>query len=256
MFDSSRMKAVHALWDAMAQPPAGSDTRKQLMSELCRLVGADTAVWTALVRLGGSGDRFRGWRFRAMQYLHPNTYEDGGARYQRELDQGQGDEIVVRGLAEVGTFRAYRVRDLVSPAWLKTPAWEQRYVANGVHDLLYLASPVNADLEVTITLFRTVQRPLFTAEERDLGAQAVSALRWLYLRQLLELGLHIASEPVTRMERSVLKGLLAGKSDKEIAASLERSIRTVNAHVAALLAKYGVKTRTELMALWVGATGA
>lgn len=252
MLDHPKMEAVHTLWDAVAQPPPDTDTRKLLMAELCRLVGADTAAWTALVRLGGHGDRFHGWRFRAMEYLHPNTYEHGGARYQRELDEGSGDEIVVRGLADAGTFRAFRLRDLVSPLWLTTPAWEQEYVANGVHDLLYVASPVNAYLEVNITLFRTTQRPLFTTDERDLASYAVSALRWLYIRQLLELGLLVASEPVTRMERSVLKGLLAGKSDKEIAADLDRGVRTINAHVAAILAKYGVKTRTELMALWVG----
>jgi len=53
---------------------------------------------------------------------------------------------------------------------------------------------------------------------------------------------------LTRRETQVLKLLLEGKADKEIAVFLNLSIRTVKFHVSNILAKRGVSTRAELLA--------
>jgi DNA-binding CsgD family transcriptional regulator len=49
----------------------------------------------------------------------------------------------------------------------------------------------------------------------------------------------------------VLKCLLEGDSDKQIAARLELSSHTVNEYVKRVYAHFGVTTRTELLARWV-----
>lgn len=53
---------------------------------------------------------------------------------------------------------------------------------------------------------------------------------------------------VTEREQDILKLLIQGKTNKQIAAELAISSHTVRDHVSALLHKRGVNTRTELAA--------
>jgi DNA-binding CsgD family transcriptional regulator len=66
---------------------------------------------------------------------------------------------------------------------------------------------------------------------------------------------------LTRREREVLRLLATGQTDREIAETLFVSTRTVNAHVASILAKLGVATRRDATALareqgWLPASNA
>jgi DNA-binding NarL/FixJ family response regulator len=65
---------------------------------------------------------------------------------------------------------------------------------------------------------------------------------------LMQAGYSVAGVTVklTRREGEVLGGVLHSMANKEIATSLNVSVRTVKFHVSALLAKYGVHTRMEL----------
>jgi len=57
------------------------------------------------------------------------------------------------------------------------------------------------------------------------------------------------TEPITASESKVLEQLLLGSSNKTIAAALVLSSRTVETHMANLLAKTGCQSRTQLL-LW------
>ena len=59
------------------------------------------------------------------------------------------------------------------------------------------------------------------------------------------------SHRCTSRERDVLQLLAQGKSDREIAEALFIGTRTVESHVANLLAKLGAGNRTEAAALAV-----
>jgi DNA-binding NarL/FixJ family response regulator len=60
-----------------------------------------------------------------------------------------------------------------------------------------------------------------------------------------------ASAGLTPREREVLRLLVEGRSDREIAAALFISPRTATTHVSHILGKLGVSSRTEAAALAV-----
>lgn len=67
-------------------------------------------------------------------------------------------------------------------------------------------------------------------------------------RNLLEAGQSVKSEvKVTRREEEVLRGILRGFANKEIAGDLNLSERTVKFHVSSLLSKFRVRGRMELV---------
>jgi DNA-binding CsgD family transcriptional regulator len=57
------------------------------------------------------------------------------------------------------------------------------------------------------------------------------------------------ADPLSRREREVAELAARGASDREIAARLSLSVRTVNAHLRAVYAKLGVEGRGALRAL-------
>jgi len=60
---------------------------------------------------------------------------------------------------------------------------------------------------------------------------------------------------LTRCESRVLKGVLAGLGNKEIASNVGVSTRTIKFHVSSLLKKFKAADRLILMALFVGKFG-
>jgi DNA-binding NarL/FixJ family response regulator len=58
-----------------------------------------------------------------------------------------------------------------------------------------------------------------------------------------------APEPLTVREIEILRLLAAGDSNKTIAARLSISVHTVKFHISSILAKLGVASRTEAVAL-------
>jgi len=67
-------------------------------------------------------------------------------------------------------------------------------------------------------------------------------------QELLQAGQAVKSEiKVTRREEEVLRGILRGYANKEIASNLNLSERTVKFHVSSLLSKFRVRGRMELV---------
>src|SRR5258708_8177119 len=66
--------------------------------------------------------------------------------------------------------------------------------------------------------------------------------------KLLEAGKSVRSQvKLTRREEEVLSGLMKSLANKEIAATLNLSERTIKFHVSSLLAKFNVRGRMELL---------
>ena len=115
-----------------------------------------------------------------------------------------------------------------------------------------MAFPVNEDAESWFGIHRALDCPPFTEAERDVIAYALRGIKWFHRQLMLSHGLLLAATPLTPNERRVLHLLLTGRSEKLIAAELDRSYHTVHECVTAIFRKFGVNNRAALMALWLG----
>ncbi|MET0340683.1 MAG: helix-turn-helix transcriptional regulator [Polyangiales bacterium] len=257
---------VYALWDHLADgPPELIDQALDYtLGQLCSIFAAEDACWSGVVRLSGRADPLcviersdplHGWRPCAIHPLRRDgalvrAFTAGVARRKRR--GAELDVTTIRHAALAGSFRAHRLCDLVPETWFAAEFYRTVYLEQGVGDAVYVSVPVGPDCESYIVLMRGVSAPRFSVRERDAIGRALRGLKWFHRRILLSHGLLIASAPLTVAERKVLRELLAGKADKEIAASLARSIHTTREHVASLYRKFGVSSRAALLALWLG----
>jgi DNA-binding CsgD family transcriptional regulator len=211
------------LWDELADMDAARQSvarrnavADRLLTGLCELVDARNAVWIGSVRLSDAcpDDPMQGWRTPVFRYLHPT----------RPLNDSLQEQV--------------------------------KNLQHGIRvdDAIYAAFPINEDAESWFGVFRERGQPGFTTEERDTLAYALRGLKWFHRRLMLNHGLLIASQPLTRSERQVLQLLLARASKQDIGRSLGLTANSVHRHVVSVFRKFGVTSRAALRSLWLGAT--
>jgi len=254
---ADQLARVYACWDSVNAARAANhdDMVAVALAHLSELAGAQNAWWLGAVRVSDApaDDPLNGWRPRRVRYLHSSPVDTAfAAQATRQCDGPAVDESVVAHTRGTGVFRAYLLREIVSPAWYDSAFYDLAYRARDVHDCLFVITPVNADAESYFGFQRKGGHPAYETADRDLLAHAMRGLQWLHREALLTEGLAVASKPLTPAERRVLAGLLTPRSEKEIAAWLGLSPRTTHHHVTEILRKFGVNSRTALMALWLG----
>jgi DNA-binding CsgD family transcriptional regulator len=250
---------IHTLWDELADFDASrsDEALSHLMNGLCVLANAWNITWMGAVRLDESfpNDPAKGWRPGALSFLHSALPLDTAVREQTEkLEQGNVDENIIRNLDGAGSFRANRLRDLVGPDWFDSFYYRAYYRGVGHDDAVWVAFPVNKDVESWFGVFRGPGQPPFTESERDRIAYALRGLKWFHRQLMLSHGLLAAKNPLTPAERQVLHLLLTGLSEKLIAEQLGRSYHTTHDWISSIYRKFGVNNRATLMALWLGRT--
>lgn len=114
----------------------------------------------------------------------------------------------------------------------------------------YRSLPGAADVYCGITLWRAAGEPEFTPRDRALVRETYAALA-----PLIGGPLACPAEPspsaLPPRVRQVLRCLLEGDGDKQIAARLGLTRHTVNQYAKALFRHFGVQSRAELLARWV-----
>lgn len=254
------LEELHRLWDALADCEAAKPdvALDLLLSSLCELVDAQNANWIGAVRLADvvPVDPVHGWRPRYVHYLHAfEAVTRRAAELTRMLEAGVVDVTAMKNVALAGRFRCNRLVDLAPPEWFESDYYRVFYRDVGHVDVIWSGCPVSADAEVYFGLFRDGKHPPFTPGERDTVAAALRGLRWFHRQTLLSRGLLVAEAPLTAAERDVLRGLLGGRTEKQIAADLNQSPNTTHSHVGSIYRKFGVRNRAALMALWLGKAG-
>lgn len=275
---------TYALWQRLATFPA-TDTEAALrhfMAWLTRELDADNVIWIGAVRaLHGAAakdDPFLGWRLRARlpfkldsvsyqqllkRYYDGHHYGKLTPTYYERSHEGKIDHVGMTGrasLAGAGRFRVHRLRD----GWIdfaefrRTAHYKLYYRDHGIVDRMTIAVPVSADAESFLLIDRRrtpggERRRPFTAGDAALAGGAARGVPELHRRVLLDHGLLDGDKPLGPAERRVLRGLLSGRSEKQIAATTGQTPATLHKYVTALYKRFRVNGRSALMARWLDA---
>jgi DNA-binding CsgD family transcriptional regulator len=256
--DASVQDRIHLLWDQLAgfEAARGEVALMHLLGEVANLVGAQNAYWMGAVRLiDDARDPLHGWRPRLIRYLRPLPNDENFTQQRlKQIQRGRIDEATVAQARLAGTFRACRLRDLVSTTWFSSDAY-QGYLGRGIHDSLSVAVPVSPTAESYYGFLRMRENEPFTETQRDVAYHAMRGLTWFHRQVLLAHGVLAAGTPLSPTERKVLGLLLTDRSEKLIAADLGVTASTLHTYVRGVLRKFGVRGRSGLISLWLGRSG-
>ena len=163
-----------------------------------------------------------------------------------DSDDGRGIAGTLAGIAGVVNNRGQpeRAARLLGAAWGVAETLGVRYLAHHVH----------AERVLAATRDRLGNEAFDTAwnDGHALSmAQAVAEARRLLSAAPTRQAALPAPRAVSPRELDVLRLLVAGQHDREIAAALQISPRTVQTHIGSLFAKFGVNSRVELTAVAV-----
>lgn len=247
---------IHSLWDQLADIPAAEPEAALtlLLDELGQLIAGEQGFWFTLCRLSTHerSDPMLGWRpGPAFHQQECAVTRRGQRQLSRDVSEGRPGECLLNNIRTAGRFRASLIRERVSEAYLDSPQFHANLTDRGLSDSLAVISPVNEDTEVYVGFYRRIGQPAFSHQELDTVSYALRGLKWFQRQVLLTFGLQLAERPLTPTERRVMKQLLTGASEKQIAAQLGQRPQTTHNHVSSIYRKFNVNSRAELMALWI-----
>jgi DNA-binding CsgD family transcriptional regulator len=281
------VEKTFALWERLARyPPGDVDGALRCLQEwIARTIDADNVIWIGAVRaLRGAParkDPFFGWRLRARMPLREESehYRRILARYYATAHYGkltpgyyrrshaeQMDHVGMTGrasLAGAGAFRVHRLRDadfVDFDAFRRTPHYELYYRQPGIVDRMTIGFPVSAGTESFLLIDRvrkteSARRRSFSARDAAIAGGAVRGVPSLHRQLVLSHGLLAGDKLLSPVERQILKALIAGDTEKRIAAALGQKPATLHKYVTALYARLGVGSRAALTAHWLGPGG-
>jgi DNA-binding CsgD family transcriptional regulator len=253
--DAAWQNRIYCLWDELATFEAAKSEAAlmHLLGAVAGMIDAQNAYWMGAVRMTDDDrDPLRGWRPRLIRYLQPLPNDQKFTQQRiRSIQRGRIDEATVAQARLAGTFRACRLRDLVSDDWFNGDTY-QGYLGRGVHDSLTVGVPVNAMAEGYYGFLRMRSDEPFTELQRDVAYYAMRGLTWFHRQVLLAHGLVAASSPLSPVERRVLALLLTERPEKVIADELGVTTSTLHTYVRGVLRKLGVSGRNGLISLWLG----
>jgi len=247
---------IHALWDQLADFEAGecNAALSHLLGVLAEMVSAQNGYWLGAVRMShDESDPLLGWRPRIVEYLRPRESDESFARRSiRNISRGGFDESTVEHARRAGRFRAYTIRDIVSPEWFESDFYKNGIEPRGVVDQLFVIFPINDTAEGYYGFHRIAPAGLFSRKDVDIAAYAIRGLKWFHRQVMLSYGLLAAQSPIAPMERRILQLLLTDMSEKEISEKVGLTSATTHTYVSEIFRKFGVSGRAGLTALWLG----
>ena len=257
----------YALWDALADfggDAIGDDALQFCMREIASLIRAPQAFWSGTVRVGHAGladeDPYKGWRLGAWVAMdHTNDSSPEWMRTAaRIFNNKTGVESLGaptrRVLAQTGCFRVFALsKGMVDlDAFRQTECYDHFYRQQGIVDRIWIAFPVNQDSESCFCFDRFAGQADFDKRDITTASEALRGIKWFHRALLLGRGLGVAKESLTPAERGIVRELLTGATEKVIADRLQLTPASAHQYVVRVYRKFGVRGRSEFMALWLG----
>lgn len=261
------LDAVYALKDEVEGFSAekADEALAYLAQGIAKLLDADNVKWLAAVRVHRGvdvkKDSLLGWRLRASYDLVPDSEEyqkliawwfQRNNEIEPDFHIGLATHALVAG---TGRFRVHRLRDGWIPfaKFRKTEHYRLHYTELGIKDRIWISLPLNVDTESIILIDRKGPKPNFSKRDAALAGDISRGLRSFQRFLFVTRGLHIGETPLSPTSRRVLKKLLTGMAEKQVATALNQPPATTHKYVKTIYERFGVNNRAALMALCLGA---
>lgn len=226
--------------------PADFDgLRDTIASEANAVTRSD---WTAVMIVSLDDDpstALGGWRGKVLE--SPHVHDAQYAEMVRLMRAGWylHDPNTPRIFVGLGKHRVVRREGTKAdtPTRAKLVDW-------GIRDQMVGVVAVGPTVEVYLLTTRTTNEVLFDDEDAaqlDAWLPGVETAARHFVRSHGLLG----ASAFSPRQRQVVAHLLRGRSEKELADDLGTSQATAHEHVVASYRKLGVRSRTELVALWL-----
>jgi DNA-binding CsgD family transcriptional regulator len=239
-----------------ASTPAGACAH--LTAGLAKLIGAGP-VWWSVVGGTAEADNAAGAVVRSHVHgLERETLQRWEKSYLRESAY-EDHPMWPRAFATSGRARSFLRRDLVEDnVWYRSTHvadWSRSF---GVDDVVSAIVPVGPGAELCIAAMRPWEDTGFGAREREVMTLLTAHTAWLgrrpdplSVRAGSRNGAAELAGGLAPRHRAVLELLVAGHSEKRIAAALQVSPRTAHKYVEQIYRALQVSSRAELMARFI-----
>jgi DNA-binding CsgD family transcriptional regulator len=242
--DEGDVRAVVRLLGAVAGSPDDVAARKrQLMTGLAELVGADGWLWSVT--------RVRDHRPICCALLHGGLNEKqlvAWAESSQAVDPALPEHPACEEISRM-QYHATRTREQLAgdAEWYGNQTVQRYRLAVGIDDFLYSLYPLGEPYYVSaIGMYRGVGRERFSARDRRLAHIVLSEVPWLHTAGLPEEEGRRVPQLSPRL-RTVFVMLFEGHDRKSIARLLGISQHTAKDYISSVYRHFQVSSQVELI---------
>jgi DNA-binding CsgD family transcriptional regulator len=221
--------------------------RRFTLDSLCNLFNAKVGVCYSF------GDALVGGKQACTDVTHVGLDAAGGESFEEFLRTGKPADPVMEVLSALsGRVITLTRREAVSDVdWKNSEHFKQVREPLNLGPTLYVKIHAQLiDRTTIVTLIREIGEPAFTERDAYLVDLCLSEMAWPFTAEMTWTDPKV--EALQPRLKKVMKHLLEGDSEKQVAYKLKLSPHTVHEYVKNLYAELGVNSRGELLAQFVG----
>ena len=254
----------YAFWDSLADFSSSKmdDAVQFCLHQVGSMIGSSQGFWAGIVRVwnevSAAEDPCKGWRngaWAAMGHTTPTTSPQWMRDAARKFNSSGTRDLTAshRVLEQCGQFRTFALsKHMVDlNAYRQSEIYDYYNRQQGVVDRLWIMSPINRESESCFCFDRLEGQSEFDERDINVGAEALRGIKWFHRQLLMCHGLGVAEESLTPAERGMVRELLTGTSEKEIAGRLNISPASAHQYIVRVYRKFGVRKRSEFLSLWL-----